>query len=159
MGQVTERLIAQLEAGGSGARDCLLEVSELLRKAWHPGFTPVFEHLVAENISQEETLRLREALAAYCARELSAPDRRRGLVTLAREGQPKLVKELVPELHLVLEAHRVLSNELFQLLLALENVGEKVYPDGVSSRSLDKVQANADAASAYLLARGIAVPY
>jgi hypothetical protein len=158
MGDVTRSVIASLEAGGDEAREHLLDASELLRKAWNPGFVPAFEHLQAEHISGEEASRLRQALADYCERERSGAHRRAALATLAKEGRPDLRAQLVTELHLTLEAHRVLSADLFQLLLALEDIGEDVYPKEKRSRSLTDVRTNADAAVAYLQRHGFVVP-
>jgi hypothetical protein len=159
VGEVTRKLIASLEAGGPAARDCLLDVSELLRKAWHPGFVPAFDHLQAENITPEEAGLLRQALADYCQAEGSAAHRRMALVTIAKEGRSELQAQLQTELHLTLQAHRVLSGDLFQLLLALEDIGESVFPNELRSRGIDAVQANVDVAAAYLRLKGTLVPY
>ena len=159
MGEVTEALIAALEAGGPQAQDSLVDVSELLRKAWQPGFEPAFAHLEAEHISHDEAARLRQALADYCEREKSAPHRRAALATLAKEGRPQLQSQLARELHLTLEAHRSLSGDLFQLLLALEDVGESVFSKEQHSRSIEDVRTNVEAAAAYLRRHGLLVPY
>jgi len=159
VGDVTRTLIAALEAGGSQARECLIDTSELLRKAWNPGFVPALEHLQAEHISAEEASRLRQALADYCERETSASHRRAALTTLAKQGRPDLRSQLTTELHLTLEAHRVLSGDPFQLLVALEDVGEHVFPKEQHSRSIDEVRTNVHAAAAYLRQHGLVVPY
>jgi hypothetical protein len=159
VGEVTRKLIATLEGGGPAARECLLDVSELLRKAWHPGFAPAFAHLQAEDITAEEAGLLRQALADYCQAEGSAAHRRTALATLAKERRPELQAQLEKELHLVLQVHRVLSGDLFQLLLALEDVGESVFPKELRSRGIDAVQANVDVAAAYLRRKGTLVPY
>jgi hypothetical protein len=158
MGNETEKLIAALNVGGAAARDSVIFVDELLRKAWPPGFTPAFEHLEAEQIDSDDASRLREALAAYCSREPDASGRRHALSTLSKNGDASIKKDLVRELHLALEAHRVLSAQLFQVLLALENVGEHVYPGELASRGINAVQVNVEAAERYLLDHGIAVP-
>ena len=77
------------------------------------------------HITAEEAGLLRQALADYCQAEGAAAHRRTALATLAKEGRPELQAQLEKELHLALQAHRVLSGDLFQLLLALEDVGER----------------------------------
>ena len=103
VGDVTRKVIVALETGGPQARECLLDASELLRKAWNPGFVPAFEHLQAEAISPDEAGQLRQALADYCEREKAASWRRTALTSLAKEGRPDLRPQLVTELHLTLE--------------------------------------------------------
>ena len=161
MGYETERLIKLLQAGGPPARECLVEVDELLRKAWIHGFVPAWKHLQDEEIDSEGAGRLREALAQYCEKAVNSAGRRAGLCTLSERGgqDPELKKALVSELHLALEAHRVLSADICSILGALEKLGEKVYPDSRRHGGITEVQENVDAANADLLANGIAIPY
>jgi hypothetical protein len=115
--------------------------------------------LQAEDITPDEASLLRSALADYCQAEGSAAHRRIALAALAKEGRPELQARLATELHLTLQAYRVLSGDLFQLLLALEDIGESVYPEGQRSRSFDAVQTNVEAAETYLRRKGTLVPY
>jgi hypothetical protein len=156
---LTKRLIATLDAGGVAARECLQEVGELLRKAWQPGFVPFGEALQAEESTSDEVVRLREALAAYSRTESDASARRTALSILAKEGSPELREQLVAELHDCLTTHRIVSREIFQLILALEDVGESVFSSGLRSRSLAAVETNVNAASDYLGKQGIQVPW
>ncbi|MDP7129481.1 MAG: hypothetical protein QF437_03285 [Planctomycetota bacterium] len=155
MGEWTQKLIERLELGGSAARESLTDVEELLRKAWSPGFVPAFKHLQAEEITNEEAGRLRQALADYCQCEASASCRRTGLAILARKGEANLRDQLTRELHVLFEAHRVLNSDLSNILQALENIGEEISPKG----DVMEVDAIVEAAQNYLRRRGIRVPY
>ena len=159
MGELTQRVTRQLQAGGEEARAALLDASELLRKAWNSGFRPAFDYLEAEDVTPDEANELRHALQQYCERETSAPHRRMGLSALAKQGEQYVVDDLARELHILLEAQTGLNRDLYQLLLALENVGEQVYPEGERGSSVTEVQRNTDAARAYLARRGTMVPY
>ena len=159
MGELTKHFIVLLEGGGEPARQVLQQVGELLRKVWQPGFTPFGETLQQEEITAEDAVRLRDALTVYYTSESDVSARRTAVSILAKEGRPELREQLVAELRNLLTEHRVLSRELFQLLLGLEDIGESVYPQGVRVREVTAVDINVKAASDYLVKQGILVPW
>jgi hypothetical protein len=159
VGDLSKRLIATLAGGGISAREVLPTVGELLRKAWQPGFVPSGVGLQSEEISVEDAARLRDALFAYYRNERDASARCTALSILAKEGQPELRDSLVSELHDVVRALRVAGRGLFQLLIALEDVGERVFPQEQRSRSLAALERNLGAADQYLEKHGTSVPW
>jgi hypothetical protein len=159
VGTVLRALIAKLEQGGSEARESLFEASELLRKASSRGFRPTLTHVEQEEIAPNEISDLKIALADYYENEKSAWHRRRALTILAMErvGHPDLRTQLVSELHLALQAYRVVSVELSELLLALDDIGELGNVD-LPGTPLEH-QRNAELAAAFLRGQGIVVPF
>jgi len=61
-------------------------------------------------------------------------------------------------LHICLEVQRVIGWDIFQLLLALEELGEQIFPPEKTSRSLTDLEENVEMASDYLQRVGINVP-
>lgn len=159
MGDVSRRVIESLGIGGDVARDALEDAGELLRMAWQPGFVPFKAALAQEAMTPEEAALLRAALVAYSESEGDGSSRVAALSILAREGRPELRDRLVNELQRLLTSYRVVAREMFQVLLALEDVGDRPFPQHVMSRRLTAVEENASAASSYLQARGLLVPW
>jgi hypothetical protein len=140
-------------------RGDLIYASELLRRAWQPGFVPAFPELAHEDLSDAEVHRLRAALAAFYERPShSGTDRRFALWTLAKDPASDVVPALIRELHFLLEAHRIIDGDMFQVLLALRDHGEPVYPPEKRSFGLLDIQENVHSAEQYLLSRGHRIP-
>ena len=151
-------VIESLERGGMGARDVLVDAHELLRTAWVHGYRSPFPDLEEERITSAEANELRRALADYCASETSGSHRRFALANLARTSGYDLRKQIAAELHICLEVQRVIGWDIFQLLLALEELGEQIFPPEKTSRSLTDLEENVEMASDYLQRVGINVP-
>lgn len=159
MPDIIEEAVEVLNRGGPEAREWLRFISEAIRKAWSPDMLTVFESLDDRGVTAEEGGRLREALVAYYSRIGDEPTRRECLRILARHGGPELKDDLIRQLHLIFEVHRSIANDLYQIIVALENIGEKVYPSHQSSNSVREVQANVDAADRYLREHGFNIPF
>jgi hypothetical protein len=158
MGQLVTSLIARLKADDPHLRRDLWMISDLLRKAWSQGFHSGFDEVDSEEISSEEAVELREALLDAFHRASDKAESRPFLDTLAAAHERSVKDELVKELHLTLEMHRVASARLWAALRGLDDVGEKVFERSESSRGIDCVEMNIRAAERYLRKQGILVP-
>jgi len=158
MGTMFEAALVALRQGGDEARGCLLFVSEALRKAWAPESETIFEELERSGVSAEQAAALREALASYYSRSDSDLARRECLTILAQSGDRGLRDDLLRELQLHFEVHRAVSGGLYQLLLALQDIGERPFPPNSRSTSIDYVQQNVEAAEAFLALHGYRTP-
>lgn len=159
MSDIVEEAIQALARGGHAARGWLLFVSEAMRKAWSPTMQTAFETLDERGVTSEEGGRLREALVRYYVATSDEPTRRECLRILARHGGGELKEDLLHQLHLLFEIHRSVAGDLSQILLALEDIGECVYPAHQQSHGLPDVQANVEAADQYLRNHGFKIPY
>ena len=158
MGTMIEAALVALRQGGDEARGCLLFVSEALRKAWTPESETIFEELERSGVSAEQAAALREALASYYSRAESEFARGECLSILAQSGDRGLRDDLLRELHLHFEIHRAVSGGLYQLLLALQDIGERPFAPNISSTSIDHVQQNVEAAEEFLALHGYRTP-
>ena len=130
----------------------------IVAEHWAPESRTIFGELERSGVSAEQATALREALASYYSRSDSDLARRECLTILAQSGDRGLRDDLLRELQLHFEIHRAVSSGLYQLLLALQDIGERPFPPNTSSTSIDYVQQNVEAAEAFLALHGYRTP-
>ncbi len=161
MGELTARVLDQINNAKQfeDLDDCIWIAGDLMRKAAVPAFHSGFEEIDREAVNDDERRQLREAI----------------LNALPRNSDPRFVGSLLSALSNALDRDLVplwtayLATYLGQLkgsnaiihsvLIALNDVGELVREIGPSGRSLMDVERNIKDADAYLLERGIRVPW
>lgn len=134
-------------------------VSDLLRKVWSQGFHSGFEEIDSEEIASDEAVELREALLDAFYRASNESEARPLLHTLAAAHEKSIKEQLLRELHLALQMHRVASARLYTALRSLDNVGEEVFERSESGQGLVHVEMNIRVAERYLHKHGILVPW
>lgn len=160
MAKLVQSLIDRLRADDVTLRQDLWMISDLLRKAWSRGeYRSGLDEIDSEDISTEEASELREVLLDAYHRASVKTESRRLLDTLAAAHEKSVKDQLVKELHLALEMHRVASSLLYAALRGLDDVGETVFERSESSRGLPLVEMNIRVAERYLLDRGIVIPW
>jgi hypothetical protein len=158
MGTLTRRIIEGMRRDDPEVLRDLWVVSDLLRKGWQPDYHSGFADLDAEAVSSEEAAELREVLLDSLHRQTQADKQRRLLFTLAGGGDQSVKERLLHEVHLALELTRAAAGNLWTALIELDHLGEDVFPRSLTSRGIDQVADNIEAATNYLRKRGILVP-
>lgn len=114
MAKLVQSLIDRLRADDVTLRQDLWMISDLLRKAWsHGEYRSGLDEIDSEDISTEEASELREVLLDAYHRASAKTESRRLLDTLAAAHEKSVKDQLVKELHLALEMHRVASRLLY----------------------------------------------
>lgn len=142
-------------ADSEALTEAVFLASELLCKADSPGLAAVSE-LDDVEPTDDEYVALRTALLGLLERGEIGSTYRSALVALSRVGDTDQ-ERLRRQAHLLLQIIRTGATELLQVLLALEDSGEQVYPE-MGNRSIDHIDENVAAAAAYLRRLGTIVP-
>ena len=128
MTSIAQRIIAALEESSNTTMvdDAMLDAAFLFEKA--RGLPPCgwSDEVVRSNLSQDEMRRLRDAVAVFVERNGI------GSWTLGKCADPSLKPVLTAVLRRQLHGD---ASELFQALIALDNLGEPVF-QGAASRSI-----------------------
>jgi hypothetical protein len=142
MAPIVESIVAALndQADADAHHDALLNAAFLFEKS--RGLTPCAwpDEVLSANVSREDVASLQRAVAAYVEREGV------GSWVLGKCFDPALKPLLVAVLRRQLDGD---AGELFQAMIALDNLGEPVF-GGVRSRSVLDESRNRELAREFL---------
>jgi hypothetical protein len=145
---IVDRLCSALERGDSTAQaEAVQAAAALFEKAGGRGSADSDDQLSADGADAESLTRLRESLASFVERHIVAPPLSSAIWALGLTANP----ELRPLFVRCLQEHASWGADtgvLYQSMMALQNLGERIFPDGRSS--LKDVERNLKLASEFL---------
>jgi hypothetical protein len=152
--KITQAIEQEIEHGRKINDDfikagCLLETHFQKRPS---SLLEIFPELQDQTISEEEVLELKQSLIKFIKESPSHANSSTAIKLLALARDPTLKEFFISQLRLNLEWRKAIA--VFELLLALENLGEKIFYTSdskfIGSRSYNDTDTNFPVAKRYL---------
>jgi len=159
MGAFTKKILQQLETceDMQDDTDCVQIAGDLLSRHTVRNFQSHFYPEVdREKVSAQEAQALKTALLNLYQRQPKNFARGTVLWALGKSHDVTLKDFFVQETHTLAEAVTEANGTLFQVLIALEGIGEPVFEE---TRSIDEIAINLEQARKYLAQYGIVIPW
>jgi hypothetical protein len=161
MGALTQEIIRKLnEAKGvEDLGDSIWMASDLIRKASSSAYRSGFEAIDRENVTEAEAEEIQDALLRALPRNTNPRWVAGILSALSSSRDPSLKQLWVDYLAKYLEQMKAANGVVHTALGALHDLGEPVFENNFSGRSVTEIERNVDRAQRYLHERGITVPW